>query len=526
MARRAPLWAGRRVAVVLGLLALAPPAFAQQQSGPMSAIDWLSDTVTDLTPMTETAAPAPAGPEPGVSGAAIESVTVQSLDVVRADGIGLLSTATTGLPKNLWGASKSDTIVRRIAEERADMLPALHELLVKVLLADLDPPVEDQGRGEAVFLARIDKLLEMGALDQAYALLDRAGPLSPEIMRRWFDVALLIEQENAVCKVMAQHADLTPTYAARVFCLARDERWSDAVLMLNNARALGLISDHEDALLARFLDPDLFEGEPPLPVPDPITPLDFRLFEAIGEPVSTVNLPLAFAQSDLRMSTGWKAQLAAGERLARTGAVSDNQLLGLYTERRASASGGVWERVKAVQALESAMGNGSNRALGRAVVTLWEELSFAEVEVPISRIHGANLARRGLSGKAGDIAFRMGLLTEDYERIGRDHAPRGKDNAFLASLAGGMPDASLAGREAERAVADGFAMSGAPERLAALVQDARLGEALLRALTLFNDGARGDLDQVSDAIGLLRAVGLEDTARRASLEFLILDRRG
>lgn len=524
MAKRLPLTAGRLAAVALGLWALASPVLAQQSSGPMSAIDWLSDTVTDPAPMTET--PAQRGPEPEVSGAAIEAVTVQSLDEVRADGIGLLSTATTGLPKNLWGASKSETIVRRITDERADMLPALHELLVKVLLADLDPPSGDEGRGEAVFLARVDKLVEMGALDQAYALLDRAGPLSPEIMRRWFDVALLIEQENAVCDVMARHADLTPTYAARVFCLARAERWEDAVLMLNNARALGLISDGEDALLARFLDPDLFEGEPPLPAPDQMTPLDFRLLEAIGEPVSTVNLPLAYAQSDLRMSTGWKAQLAAGERLARTGAVSDNQLLGLYTERRASASGGVWERVKAVQTLEDAMGDGSSRTLGRAVVTLWDELSAAEVEVPISRIHGANLARRGLSGKAGDIAYRMGLLTEDYERIGRDHIPRGKDNGFLASLATGAPDESLASSEAERAVVDGFAMAGAPDRLAAMVAGNKLGEALLRALTLFNDGARGDLDQVSDAIGLLRAVGLEDIARRASLEFLILDRRG
>ena len=40
------------------------------------------------------------------------------------------------------------------------------------------------------------------------------------------------------------------------------------------------------------------------------------------------------------------------------------------------------------------------------------------------------------------------------------------------------------------------------------------------------DGARGDLNKLSDAIALFRAVGLEDVARRAALQAMILDRRG
>jgi hypothetical protein len=339
-------------------------------------------------------------------------------------------------------------------------------------------------------------------------------------------VALLIGQEDKLCDIMQDSPDLTPTYTARVFCMARDEQWDAAVLMLNNARALGLVSDAEDALLARFLDPELFEGEPNLPAPDPITPLNFRLFEAIGEPISTANLPLAFAQSDLRASSGWKAQLVAGERLARTGAVSDNQLLGLYTERKAAASGGVWDRVDVVQALETALKSKRKSDIQDVLPNLWEALSFAEVEVPISRIHGAELARMRLGGEAGGIAFRMGLLTEDYEIIARDYALRGDMERFLASVAQGQTQTVPAPSEAARAVADGFGATHAPERLAALVESDKLGEAILSALTLFTTGTRGDLGKVSDAIALLRSVGLEGTARRASLEYLILDRRG
>ena len=46
--------------------------------------------------------------------------------------------------------------------------------------------------------------------------------------------------------------------------------------------------------------------------------------EAIGTPLPTAPLPLAFAHSDLRHTAGWKARIEAAERLVRTGAVSAN----------------------------------------------------------------------------------------------------------------------------------------------------------------------------------------------------------
>jgi len=44
---------------------------------------------------------------------------------------------------------------------------------------------------------------------------------------------------------------------------------------------------------------------------------------------------------------------------------------------------------------------------------------------------------------------------------------------------------------------------------------------LLEAIALFDQGATGNLDDLTDAILLLRAAGLDDVARRASLHLLI-----
>ena len=515
--------ASRGFAALLLSLALTAPAVAQDPGQPMSAIDWLSDSVA--TPPAAGSGPAgPVAPDAGGSALPVTllpdsttpsplqpatPITVAPLDAGSASGpdaIGILSAAVTGLPAGLWGAAQPADIAQRIRAERPEMLPALQALLQTILLAELEPPRGPGGDGREVFLARVDKLLEMGALEQANALLERAGNDDPELFRRRFDVALLLGEEQPLCEVLHGSPQLSPTYQARIFCLA-------------------MIPEDDADLFARFLDPDLYEDEAPLDMPLNPTPLTFRMYEAIGQAIPTHGLPLAFAHSDLRDNIGWKARVEAGERLARTGAVSDNQLYGLYSERRAAASGGVWDRVAAVQSLERAMTAEYKAGTATALREAWAQLGSARVEVPVARILGPRLADMGLDGEAGRLAFRMALLSDDYETYAVAATPDTAFDRLLAAVARGLVTAGSGTDERSRAVVDGFTAPGPPVRLATLVETDRLGEAILRAITLLAEGTSGDLDQVTDALALLRAVGLEDTARRTALEFLILDRQ-
>ncbi len=58
-------------------------------------------------------------------------------------------------------------------------------------------------------------------------------------------------------------------------------------------------------------------------------------------------------------------------------------------------------------------------------------------------------------------------------------------------------------------------------RYAWFLENDRLGEALLRAALVLSDPDR-DPDDVTDALTLYRAVGLEDVARRAALQLVLL----
>lgn len=512
-----------RLAVLLLTAALtAAPAVAEQ---PLSAIDWLSQSVQAPPTGGLTIAP-PGQPPTATTGPVTEDVAVSVIGAPTADATGLLPPQVTGLPPALWGLGRTDEIVAAIGRERTQSLPSLRGLLLTVLLAEAEPPT-DAGTDNRLLIARVDKLLDLGALDQARALIDAAAVTSdPELFRRSFDVDLLTGNEDAGCKTMVALPGLAPTFPARIFCLARSGDWNAAALTLRTAQALGYVTEEEDALLSRFLDPDLYEGEPPLTAPARITPLAWRMFEAIGEPLPTTTLPLAFAHAELRPAAGWKAQIEAAERLARAGALPANLLLGLYTERQPAASGGVWDRVAAFRAFDAAMESRDANAIARALPPVWDLMAESELEVPFADLYGQALAAIPLEGEAAAIAFDVGLLSPGYDEIAAAHAGAVGRDAFLVGLAKGDLAGTTPPDSLGRAIAPAFTDAALTDAQAALLRDDRLGEAILSAIQSIETGLEGDLSGVTEGLTLLRKVGLEGVARRTALELMILERRG
>ncbi|MBQ2263103.1 MAG: hypothetical protein II336_17295 [Loktanella sp.] len=483
--------------------------------GPLSSIDWLSaeavtNTQPDEAPVTDSAM----APE----------ISVAPLDRLSKDPVGLLPSDVTGLPRNIWAASSEATLVELVGQDRRESLPAIREFVKVLMLAEADPPLGAGAEG-ALFLARVDKLVELGAVEQAKALVELATPDTNAVFQRWFDVSLLMGTEDAACRVMNDMPDLAPTYIARVFCLARGGEWAVAVLSLNTHRVLGDITTAESDMLARFLDPELFEGDPALPPPTEVTPLVFRLHEAFGEPLVTSNLPLAFSHADLRGNNAWKAQLEAAERLARQGAVSENVLQNFYTARTPAASGGIWDRASAMIRLDNAVTAGDAEAVSQHLPAAWDAMKQARTEVPFAKLYSLALQEMDLTGEARDIAHRVGLLSAEYRSVAEKLTEQDDGfDPFLIAIANGRPQDVRVTTPRALAIQAAFAGAPAPTELQSLVANGKTGEAMLRAVILFNEGYAGEARSLTDALALFRLVGLEDVARQAALQLMILDR--
>ncbi|CTQ50841.1 hypothetical protein [Jannaschia donghaensis] len=504
-------------ASVLAAAALLCAAPLAAQQPPESAIPWLSDSLS--SPRT-----IPAPDEPAATPLTGTDVTVMPLGQTRRDAVGLLSSRLTGLPRDAFAGSDPSRLARLIADQPTDALPAMQDMVLMLLLAELDPP-RAAADPDALFFARVDGLLRFGALDQAQALLERAGATDPQAFRRWWDTSLLTGFDTRACDAMTANPGVAPTLPARIFCLTRTGDWAAAALTLDTGRALGAITQAEDDLLAHFLDPEMFEGMPPPIPPRPMTPLAFRLLDGIGETPSISGLPLAFAVADLRPTTGWKSQIEAAERLTRARALDVNRLLALYTEGRPSASGGVWDRAAAIQRLDTAIMARDAGTVAVALPPAVARMDEAGLLVAFADLYGEALSKLPIPPPAANLALRVGLLSPAYEKIVAPLADTTGVStdariAFAVAVALGDMTGVASDDPLERAIADGFTGTP-PDHLTRLAEGERLGEALLEAALLLADRAEADPQDIADALAFLRSVGLTDIARRTALQLLL-----
>ncbi len=487
---------------------------------PLSVIDWL-DSPSPLMPLPR--APDIREPAVAITGAAPQ-ITTRRLEQGVPERVGLVPATVTGMQPDIWAGSAAGALTRLIGDLPDLDLPAGNALLFTLLLAEATPPQGGARAQERLTGARVEKLMMLGATDPALALVEQAGPTSSAaLFALWTDLSLLTGTEDTPCDVLARAPHLSRDLGIRIFCAARGGHWQDAALLLGSARALSLLPRETLDVLDRFLNPDLFEDAAPLPIPRSMDPLTFRLFETIGEPLPTGPLPRAFAVADLRDIAGWKSQLEAAERLTRAGALPDNRLLGLYTDRKPAASGGIWDRVHAVQQFDVALNTGSAEAIEKTLPTAWREMRGAGIEVSFAAAFYDRLSQIDLHGAAAQVQFKMGLLSPAYEETAARDVSIGPLTPLLRAVARGEAPASAPGGALPHAIHDAFTAPAPRAEWIEMARTGRLGEALLGTLGALHDGARGDSRALRDALGTLRGLGLEDTARRVSLQILLLE---
>jgi hypothetical protein len=491
---------------------------AQEPLGkPLSVIDWLDEQSATQTAL-------PRSTEPGVTASGtVPDVSVSPLGDDAPRRVGLAPPNVTGLPDTLWASGDGADLAQKIAAMPTLRLPALQSLYYTVLLAEAAPPPS----GADLFdMARIDALMDLGALDPALALIEQAGvDASRAHFARYVDMALLAGTEAGACAILLAQPHLSPSQAHSVFCTARAGDWDTAVLLLGTARVLELIPQAMADALERFLDPDLFEDEAALAQPATPDPLSFRLYEAIGTPIPARVWPLVYANTDLASTAGWKAQIEAAERLARSGAVPDNRLLGLYTQRLPAASGGVWDRVAALQRFETALETGSAAAVSKTLPVAWEAMGESRLAVPFANLFADGLGQMVLSGQTADIAFEVLLLSAQYESAARVFPARALRRPVLGAVASGaMPD-SLQSTGIAAAVIAGFRDAAPDPDIVANARSGALGLALFDTVRMADAGGQGDVSQLATGLATLRALGLEDVARRTALQVLLLEQR-
>ena len=134
------------------------------------------------------------------------------------------------------------------------------------------------------------------------------------------------------------------------------------------------------------------------------------------------------------------------------------------------------------------------------------------------------LAGRGLSEEA-QARWEIGLAPPGWSNLWDHLTGKGveKDQIVAVGLARGEPLADTATTPTQMAIDDGFSGTGPAPEHQDLLHAGRLGEAILSGAAQIDADRGARRDDLSAALATLRAIGLEDTARRASLQILLLE---
>jgi hypothetical protein len=170
------------------------------------------------------------------------------------------------------------------------------------------------------------------------------------------------------------------------------------------------------------------------PPPVPVTPLDWKIYEAIGEPLPTASLPVAFAYAELAPAAGWKAQIEAAERLTRAGTIAPNVILGLYTERDPRPRAGSGTGSRPFRTLTPRC-RGRCHPRAQTLPVAWARMQEAELEVPFA-CSTAGCWRAGPDRRGGRHRLSGGAVVAAMPRRWPAPAPPPTmTEAFLAGLA-------------------------------------------------------------------------------------------
>ena len=494
-----------RIRYFFYFLLLASPIAAQS---PLSAIDWLSNAnskfqrsileITDLE-VDKT-----------------NDIQVSTLNSSEYQAIGLLPIYVTGIPTTIWRNSSFDDLEYSFKTLPTFSYSPIQELVYSLLLAEARPPLNEPSR-YAFLEVRLNKLLNYGAVDPAIALVERASPVPERMIPQLFDISLLSSNNFPICEPIFQNTENRDLQAELIYCYARKGDWLTAHLILETEKVLGDLSDHEISLLSRYLEVDFnVDLSALLPPRDSITHLEYRLYEAIGEPIPAEYLPIQYSQSDLSGENGWRAQVIAAERLSLTGAIPENQIIGIYTNHSPGASGGMWDRIKVINDLDAALDDKEN--LEKSFQDAWKVFKETNQLTVFAKLFGLRVFEENLSPKSKKIVANLLLLTNNFKITEGYWDP---SDIRFGLTAGDFSQVKVSD-ETEKIILQIFTEPSVPFLVEQKLNQGKLGEVILNALLQFELGIEGNLKDFSESLSTLNLIGLETTARRAALTHLVL----
>jgi len=177
------------------------------------------------------------------------------------------------------------------------------------------------------------------------------------------------------------------------------------------------------------------------------------------------------------------------------------------------------ERARVVMELDAALNGSDVGIINQAVRDLVHESGPVGATVALAQFYAPALMQIAQASDDLDV-FKFLLMSNQYEEAALIEGLAQRD-PFLAAVARGDPSDVAARSGKYTFVKDAFAATPDAD-LVTMSTEGRTGEAILRTIATVQQGLDGDRVSFIEGIATLRALGLEDVARRVALQYLVL----
>ncbi len=458
----------------------------------------------------------------GLQSAGSWGITQEILVDVNVDAVGLIPSRVSGLPNNLWKDSKTDELVDKVARLSTDLVPEALELLYVLLLAEANPPKDSIGDGK-LFLARIDKLIEFGALDHANVLMGRGGRSAKSFFDRRFAIALLTQTARTPCSEISADHSTSADYSQRIYCLVRLGDWKTANIVFEISRMLGEFSPLEEQIISIYLFPELAFSMAGIEFEE-LSPLSFRMLKDSGYSYSFQNDNNTFGYYLKDSNAPWQTRLAVHESLTKSLALPFETLLVAYAEGVPPASGGVWDRVMAIQALESALQFDRTEEIKNLFMEAYTHMNHAGLSVSFSKYFVPRVFNHLMEfGKIASDFFVPVIISELSPNQRNLLAPMTREESFYVALKFGQFESAIPGTALQESILAGLTATSVEGPLGDLVSQGRIGEALLEVFGTLQNANQTPPGEIRSSLAALTVLGLQVQAREIALQIMVIE---
>lgn len=255
------------------------------------------------------------------------------LDDTNVNGLGLVAIEKTNFPDNLWSNSSERVLTKKINEVPDLSLATTNKIFKRLLLVESPPPLNAIGienMGYSFLLSRIDKLINLGAIEEAEEILNYIKKPSIELMKRKIHVALINGRLNKTCDLADKYPNFEGMLQFRIICLVRKNDWQAAALVFTAGSSLQRFSEIEKELLLNFLDPEFnYDYSYKFGIED-LSPVVFYLLHGKKAIKASNRLPYKYAYAFSRPGIAQSVRIRSMEQLASKYVINSNTLFGFY----------------------------------------------------------------------------------------------------------------------------------------------------------------------------------------------------